>query len=137
VISRTRAAGYAGPLEVGQDLTLFEIGETISTLRCPSVSSPAVAAATNAAYQTKITTGDTLVLWGSDFSVGGNTVFLTPASGSGSSVILNESDGLYFWDRSSGQINAALPATVTKGACFAQVQTSCIVNSPASLVTIN
>jgi hypothetical protein len=74
------------------------------------VSSPAVAAATNAAYQTKITTGDTLVLWCSDFSVGGNTVFLTPVSGSGSSVILNESDGLYFWDRSSGQINAALPA---------------------------
>jgi ribonuclease Z len=137
VISRTRAAGYGGPLEVGQDLTLFEIGDTISTLRCPSVSSPAVAAATNAAYQTKITTGDTLVLWGSDFSVGGNTVFLTPVSGSGSSVVLNEGDGLYFWDRSSGQINAALPATVTKGAWFVQVQTSCIVNSPALLVTIN
>jgi len=101
------------------------------------VSSPTVAAATNATYQTKIATGDTLVLWGGNFSVGGNTVFLTPASGSGSRVVLNDSDKLYFWDQSSGQINATLPATVTKGAWYLQVQTSCIVTSPVLFVTIN
>jgi hypothetical protein len=109
LINRTRAAGYTGPLEVGQDLTLIEIGDSVSVLRCPSSSNPSIAAITNANYQNTISAGGTVVVWGSNFSIGGDLVFWTPATG-GPTVTLSENDGLYFWDQSSGQIkrNAGL-----------------------------
>ncbi len=139
IINRTRAAGYAGPLEVGQDLTLIEIGDSVSVLRCPSVSNPAISAITNPSYQNQIAAGGTVIVWGSNFSRGGNQVFFTPANG-GQTVTLNESDRLYFWDQSSGQINAALDPRITPGVWYVSVQNSCIVSSGAVQtfsVTIN
>jgi hypothetical protein len=62
--------------------------------------------------------------------MGGNQIFWTSASGS-QTVTLNESDGLYFWDQSSGQINAALDPRITPGLWYVSVQTSCIVSSVA------
>jgi len=128
LINRTRAAGYTGPLEVGQDLTLIEIGDTISVLRCPSSASPSIAAVTDTSYGSSISAGGTAIVWGSNFSIGGNQLSWTPASG-GSTVTLSESDGLYFWDQSSGQINAALDPHITPGLWYVSVQTSCIVSS--------
>ena len=128
LIDRTRAAGYAGPLEVGQDLTLIEIGDAVSVLRCPSASSPSIAAVTNGNYQNTISSGGSVVVWGSNFSIGGNQVNWTPANG-GAAVTLSESDGLYFWDQSSGQINATLDPRITPGLWYASVETSCIVSS--------
>jgi ribonuclease Z len=130
IINRTRAAGYAGPLEVGQDLTLIEIGDSVSVLRCPSVSSPSISAITNPGYQSQIAAGGAVIVWGGNFSVGGNQIFFTPANG-GQTVTLNESDGLYFWDQSSGQINAALDPRITPGLWYVSVQNSCIVSSGA------
>ena len=130
IISRTRAAGYTGPLEVGQDLTLIEIGDSVSILRCPSASSPAISAITNTSYQNRISAGGAAIFWGSNFSVGGNQVFFTPASG-GQTVALNEGDGLYFWDQSSGQINAALDPHITPGLWYVSIQNSCVVSSGA------
>jgi ribonuclease Z len=128
LISRTQAAGYTGPLEVGQDPTLIEIGDTVSVLRCPSTTDPSVAAITNANYQNVISAGDTVLVWGSNFSVGGNQVFWSPAS-RGSTVTLSEIDGLYFWDQSSGQINAALDSRITPGLWYVTVENSCILQS--------
>ena len=131
--ARTRAAGYSGPLEVGQDLSLFEIGDSIAILHCP----PSLAAVTNSSYQNKISAGDTVIAWGSGFTVGGNRLIFTPASGSGQSVVLGETDGLYFWDQSTGQINAALPPSVIAGQWYVQVQNDCIVPTGSQLVTVN
>jgi len=128
LINRTRAAGYTGPLEVGQDLTLIEIGNTVTVLRCPSVSNPSIAAITSANYQSAISAGDSIIVWGSNFSIGGNQVFFTPASG-GETVTLNEFNGLYYWDQSSGQINAALDPQITPGVWFVSVENSCILSS--------
>ena len=130
--ARTRAAGYSGPLEVGQDLTLFEIGDTISILHCP----PSLAAVTNGSYQSGISAGGTVVAWGSGFTVGGNRLLWTPANGSGQSIVLGENDGLYFWDQSTGQINAALPPSVTPGQWYVQVQNDCVIPTEAVLVTV-
>ena len=130
IINRTRAAGYSGPLEVGQDLTLIEIGDSVSVLRCPSASNPSIAAITNGNYQAGISAGNPIIVWGSNFSVGGNQIFWTPANG-GPTVTLNESDGLYYWDQSSGQINAVLDPRITPGLWYVSVQNSCIVSSGA------
>jgi ribonuclease Z len=128
LISRTRAAGYNGPLEVGQDLTLIEIGDSITVLRCPSISNPSIAAITNANYQSTVSAGDTVSIWGSNFSVGGNLVFWSPANG-GATVTLSESDGLYFWDQSGGQLNAKLAPSITPGLWYVSVENSCILQS--------
>jgi hypothetical protein len=139
LINRTRAAGYTGPLEVGQDLTLIEIGNSISVLRCPSPSNPSIAAITNGNYQSTISAGDVVSIWGSNFSVGGNLVFWSPANG-GPSVTLSESDGLYFRDQSSGQLNAKLDPAITPGLRYVPVENSCIVQSGALqtfAVTVN
>ena len=126
LINRTRAAGYTGPLEVGQDLTLIEIGDTISVLRCPSTSNPSIAAITNTNYQNAFSAGDTVSVWGRDFSVGGNLVFWSPANG-GPTITLSETDGLYFWDQSSSQLNATLDPRITPGLWYVSVENSCIL----------
>jgi len=130
IISRTRAAGYTGPLEVGQDLTLIEIGDSVSVLRCPSVSNPSISAITNGNYGPGIAAGGSVIVWGNNFSVGANQIYWTPASG-GPTVTLNESDGLYYWDQSSSQINAVLYPGITPGLWYVSVQNSCIVSSGA------
>jgi ribonuclease Z len=139
LINRTRAAGYTGPLEVGKDLTLIEIGNSVSVLRCPSSSNPSISAITNEKYQSTISAGGTIVLWGSNFSIGGNLMFWTPASG-GQTVTLSENDGLYFWDQSGGQINATLDSRITPGPWYVSVESSCILQSGAFqtfAVTVN
>ncbi len=128
LINRTRAAGYTGPLEVGQDLTLIEIGDTISVLRCPSTSNPSIAAITNANYQNAVSAGGTVSVWGNNFSTGGNLVFWSPANG-GPTVTLSEADGLYFWDQSSSQLNATLDPRITPGLWYVSVENSCILQS--------
>ena len=128
LINRTRAAGYTGPLEVLQDLTLIEIGDTISVLRCPFSSSPSISAITNGQYGSTISAGGNVIVWGNNFGSGGNQLVWTPVNG-GQAVVLNESDGLYFWDQSSGQINAALHAQIKSGSYYVYVETSCVVSS--------
>jgi hypothetical protein len=80
-----------------------------------------------------------LVLWGSNFSIGGNLVFWRPASG-GQTVTLSENDGLYFWDQSGGRINATLDPRITLGLGCVSVENSCILQSGALqtfAVTVN
>jgi ribonuclease Z len=136
IMNRTRAAGYTGPLEVGQDLTLIEIGDSVAVRRCPSTANPAISAITNANYQPGISAGGAMLVWGSNFSVGGNQIFLTSATGS-QTVTLNENDGLYYWDQSSGQINAALDPRITPGLWYASAQNSCLLSSGTFTMTVN
>jgi ribonuclease Z len=130
IANRTRAAGYMGPLEIGQDLTLIEIGDSVSVLRCPSATNPSISAITDGGYQAGISAGGTVIVWGSNFSIGGNQIFWTPVNG-GQTITLNEADGHYYWDQSSGQINAALDPSITSGFWYVSVQNSCILSSGA------
>ncbi|HTS25157.1 MAG TPA: MBL fold metallo-hydrolase [Bryobacteraceae bacterium] len=128
IINRTRAAGYSGPLWVGQDLDLIEIGDTVAVLRCPSSSNPSIAAITDGNYRSNLTAGGNVIVWGANFGIGGNFVFFSPVNG-GSSVTLSENDGLYFWHQSPGQINAARDPRITPCSYYVSVETSCIVQS--------
>ena len=80
----TQQAGYGNPPdsdpppdldwdmwlgEVGQDLTLIEIGDTVRVLRCPSVPNPSIAAITIAKYQSAISADDSIIVWGSNFAL--------------------------------------------------------------------
>jgi hypothetical protein len=132
LIDRTRAAGYTGPLEVGQDMYLVEIGDAVQVLHCP----PTLGAVTNASYQSKISAGGTVIAWGTGFSIRGNELIWTSADGS-QSIPLNESDGLFFWDQATGQISAALPPSVTPGTWLVHVANNCIIRSAPLAVTVN
>jgi 7,8-dihydropterin-6-yl-methyl-4-(beta-D-ribofuranosyl)aminobenzene 5'-phosphate synthase len=101
-------------------------------LRCPLIS-----AITNGSYGSKISAGDTVVVWGASFTAGGSKLLWTPASGGGQSVVLSDTTGRYFWDQSKNQINATLPPAITSGAWYVQVQGSCLAPSARWAVTVN
>lgn len=92
--TRTRAAGYTGPLQIGTDLTSIGIGDTISVNPCASTATPAITSVTNSSYQTTVTAGGTVIVWGNNFSIGGNSLNWFPASGQ--TVTLSESGAGYF-----------------------------------------
>jgi ribonuclease Z len=113
LIARTRAAGYTGPLQVGTDLTSIGIGDGIAVNACASTATPAIMSVTNGSYQPTVTQGGTAIVWGNNFSVGGDSLIWVPASGQ--SVTLSDSGPGYFWDQSNGQINASLGPAITPG----------------------
>jgi ribonuclease Z len=136
IISRTVAAGYSGPLQVGTDLTSISIGSAVTVKSCPSTITPVIAAITNTSYQPTVKAGGTVIVWGSDFSIGGDSLIWTPATGA--SVMLSDSGPGYFWDQSNGQINATLSSAITQGQWLLQVQNSCGIYSDANtVVTVN
>ena len=136
IISRTVAAGYTGPLQVGTDLTSIGIGAAITVKSCTSTATPVITAITNSSYQPAVAAGGTVIVWGNDFSVGGDTLIWTPATGR--SVLLDEISPGYFWDQSVGQINAALNSLITPGQWYVQVKTGCgIYSNNAIAVTVN
>ena len=115
---------------------MFQIGDRITI--CNPPIGPAIAAGTNGSYQSKISAGDTVIVWGSHFTFGGNQLIWTRAGSSSSpTIILNENDGQYFWDQSSGQINAILDPRITPGQWFVNVESSCLASSAAFPVTVN
>ena len=59
---RTRAAGYAGPLAVGNDLTTIDVSEKITVKTCPSTATPTIAAITNAAYATQLSVDGVIIV---------------------------------------------------------------------------
>ena len=135
LIARTRAAGYAGPLEVGQDLAIFHVGNNITVCNPPVV--PSIAAITDSNYRSTISAGGTVIVWGSNFTMGTNQLIWTPAGSNGPSIALNDSDGRYFWDQSTGQINATLDPLITPGRWQVQVESGCLLASAPFPVTVN
>ena len=135
--ARTRAAGYTGPLAVGRDLSYFDVGDTVTSQLCPTPA-PTIAALTTGTYQSKISAGDTVIAWGSNFTLGLNRLVWVPASGNGPSVVLSENDGRFYWDRSANQINATLDPRITPGNWLVYALSGCEETSyPPLQVTIN
>jgi ribonuclease Z len=135
LINRTRAAGYAGPLEVGQDLAIFQIGSNITV--CNPPVAPSIAAITTGDYKSTISAGGTVIAWGTNFTLGTNQLIWTRAGTAGPSFVLNDSDGLYFWDQSTGQINAMLDPRITPGQWVVQAQSGCLLTSAPFPVTVH
>jgi hypothetical protein len=74
---------------------------------CPANAAPVLTAATDLDGSGNVSASGTIVVWGQGFTPsGGNSlVFQRPGV---SDVVLSESNGSYFWDYSTGQINASL-----------------------------
>ena len=136
LIARTRAAGYTGPLAVAGDLSYFDVGQTVTQQICP-MPGPSIAALTTGSYQSKISAGDTVIVWGSDFTLGLNQLYWVPASGNSASVILSDGNGLYYWDQSANQINATLGPRITPGQWLVYVRNGCAQYSSPLQVTVN
>jgi hypothetical protein len=101
-------------------------------LRCPVLT-----ALTNGAYGSKISAGGTAIAWESNFTLRGNWLIWSPASGNGRSVVLSETDEGYFWDQSTNQINAALSPAITPGSWHAQMQNTCVAPTGKLLATVH
>ncbi len=136
--ARTRAAGYAGPLQVGADLMSVTVANTVTVTPCDSTATPTLDAVTNQAYSTSLSVGDTLIFWGTGFSAkGGNAlVFRQGANGTGAPMTLDETGAAYFWDNSTGQINAKLSAGITAGQWSVSVRNACGVTSSSIALTL-
>jgi ribonuclease Z len=148
----TRAAGYNGPLLVGNDLTTITIGDTISTALCGSPNTPAITAVTGPDYSNTLSASGTVIVWGTGFSsAGGNSLIFTkaplaPPAGGGSGpggpgnsaapTVFDASTGLNFWNASTSQINAALGGLIAAGQWNVVVKNACGVTSPTFSVTI-
>lgn len=136
--TRTRAAGYAGPLQVGSDLTAISVGDSVIVSVCDSTQTPVINAVSNPAYGPTLAAGGTIVVWGSGFSSkGGNSlVFRKGAGGSTAPVVLGETTGSYFWDSSSSQINATLGPSPASGPWTLSVVNACGVTSSGLAITL-
>ncbi len=153
--ARTRAAGYSGPLFVGNDLTTITIGSQITAALCESANNPAITAVTNGTYGSTISASGTLIVWGSGFSSGGGSslMFSKPAAGPGPAggpgggpgggtggapapIVLDQTTGLYFWNSSTTQINAALGGRVASGPWNVAVKNACGVTTGAFAINI-
>ena len=143
--ARTRAGGYSGPLQTGSDLTSVDVGEKITVNACSSASTPVAAAVTNEEYKDTISAKSILIVWGSGFSPeGGNSLRFTRtvATGPGpggpvqAAIVLDESTGLLFWDKSSTQINGALDGKLSAGLWMMTVRNGCGVTSAALPITL-
>lgn len=128
---QTRKASY--PIT-----SIGQVVNTIATLlgipRCSS-SAPVVAAVTNADYGSGLSAKGTILVWGSGFSSGGNSVVLNRV-GSTDSISGNIGSGGYFWDLSPNQINLALPGLIGSGQWTLSVKNACGTSSAAFSITI-
>ena len=142
--ARVRAAGYNGPFRVGNDLTAIDISDRISVTTCDSTNTPVVSAVTNETYGPSLSAGGTIIVWGSGFSSrGGNVLSFSRAAagpgqgpGGAAPVILDATTGLYFWNLSATQINAALGGRVAAGQWMVSVRNACGVTSAGFAATL-
>jgi len=136
LVDRTRAASYAGPLEVGQDLMSIDISDNIVVHRPLSCPTPQISALTDSSYGNNITPDGTLIAWGTGFTPsGGNAIqFTRPGF---DTVSLDEADGLSFWDQSQDQINVDLGGRLATGQWQVSVSNFCGTASLPAVLTIH
>ena len=131
VAVQTRNASY--PIA-----SIGQLVNTTATLlgspRCASTA-PVVAAVTNADYGSGLSAKSTILVWGSGFSSGGNSVVFNRV-GSTDSISQNIGSGGYFWDLSPNQINLTLLETIGSGQWTLSVKNACGTSSAAFSITI-
>ena len=101
---------------------------------CPVNTPPVLAAATDPDSTGGIAAFGTLVVWGQGFTPAGGNSLVFQRSGY-SDVIFSESSARYFWDYSTGQINASLGGLLAPGIWTLTVRSACAA-SPSNALSV-
>jgi ribonuclease Z len=133
---RTRAAGYTGPLEIGQDLMSIDVSDS-TAVRWPSTCpEPDISAVTDSNSGRNIASNGSIIVSGNGFTAsGGNSIQLIRDGYD--TVTLDENDGLDFSDQSSNQVSAALGGRVTPGDWDVVVRNICGTPTRQFQITIH
>lgn len=138
-VTRTRAAGYNGPLLLGSDLMTLDVGDTTVVKQCSSTLTPLIASATFA--------DGTIAVTGSAFSPdGGNSLRFTPVGGApggggpmggggAAAIVIDATIGLAF-EESATRITAGLGGKVAAGQWMVAVRTACNLTAAGVPVTV-
>ena len=100
---------------------------------CPANTAPVLNAATDPDGSGNISASGTIIAWGQGFTPSGGNTLVFQRSGV-SDVVLSESNGNYFWDYSSGQINASLRGLIA-GVWTLSVHSACSA-SPSNALSV-
>ena len=129
---QTRNASY--PVAAIGQLT-GTLSNLLGTPACPA-GKPSVAGVTNGTYGPSLSSSSgAIIVWGSGFSEGGNTVYLT-GSGQAAPIAFNITAGSYFWDLSPDQINASIAGRATPGQWILSVRNACGATSAGFPITL-
>jgi hypothetical protein len=110
---------------------------TSPTSGCVLNATPVLTAVTDSSYGATVSGTSTILVWGQGFSQAGGNSLVFQRSGY-QDVVFSETDGLYFWDFTPGQINASLGGLLASGTWTVVVHSACSTTPSNSLsVTIN
>ena len=98
---------------------------------------PVVTSVTDASYSTTLYATSTIIVWGSNFSPGGNNTLQFHSYSGYGDVWMYQGDGHYYWDYSSGQINASLDNRLAPGWWLLTVRNASGAASSGTWVYIN
>jgi len=107
------------------------------TSGCVVDAVPVLTSVTNNSYGATLSGTGTILVWGQGFTESGGNSLVFQRAGY-QNVVLSETDGLYFWDYTTGQINASLGRLLAAGTWTLTVHSTCSATPSNSLsVTIN
>jgi hypothetical protein len=100
---------------------------------CPANAPPTVSAVTNTNYSATVSSTDTIVVSGQGFTPSGGNSLIFQRAGY-ADVVLNEAGSAYFWDYSTGQINASLAGLLAPGTWNLSAMDACSPTPSNSLL---
>ncbi len=109
-------------------------GVVSSPAGCAQDTAPVLTAVTNGSYGATLSGTGTILVWGQGFTQSGGNSLVFQSSGN-QDVVFSETDGLYFWDFATGQINASLGGLLAPGAWTLTVHSACSTTPSNSLST--
>lgn len=101
---------------------------------CPVNNAPVLATVTDLDGTGNISASGTIVVWGQGFTPSGGNTLVFERTGS-ATVMLSESGSTYYWDYSTGQINAFLGNLLAKGTWNLTVHSACSA-APSNAIPI-
>jgi hypothetical protein len=119
------------PVVADMQSAIAQLEQQVGTTICPT---PYINAGTTDGYGSTISSTGVAIIWGEGFtSSGGNSLRFVQGS---KTIVLDEKDGLYFWDQSTNQINAALGGKIPPGQWMLVAGNACgnfSVGNPTSI----
>jgi hypothetical protein len=98
------------PMVADMESTIAQLQQQVNGTICPT---PDIQSVTDENYGQNVRSNGVAIVWGQGFAeAGGNSLRFVQGQ---TTITLDEKDGLYFWDQSSTQINAAVGSRVSPG----------------------